>query len=86
MSPEMLPVDLMHLPTTLPLTTWGENGFMVIKNYNPAPEKVYSVILDRVLCHLFFFFFFFFFESGLLSVEAGPHVGLYIVVRYSSGS
>jgi hypothetical protein len=34
----------------------------------------------------FFFFFFFFFESGLLSVEAGPHVGLYIVVRYSSGS
>ena len=31
-------------------------------------------------------FFFFFFESGLLSVEAGPHVGLYIVVRYSSGS
>jgi len=30
-------------------------------------------------------FFFFFFVSGLLSVEAGPHVGLYICVRYSSG-
>jgi hypothetical protein len=31
---------------------------------------------------LFYFYFYFIFKSGLLSVEAGPHVGLYIVVRY----
>jgi len=31
------------------------------------------------------FFFFFFFRSVLLSVEARPHVRLYIHVRYSSG-
>ena len=27
--PEILPVGLMHLPITLPLTMWGETGFMV---------------------------------------------------------
>ena len=31
------------------------------------------------------YFFFFFFESSLLSVKAQPHVGLYILVCYSSG-
>ena len=32
-----------------------------------------------------FYFLFFIFESGLLSVEARPYVGLYIRVHYSSG-
>ena len=27
-------------------------------------------------------FLFIYFKSGLLSIEAGPHIGLYIVVRY----
>jgi len=27
--PEILPIDLMYLPITLPLTIWGANGFMV---------------------------------------------------------
>jgi len=38
-----------------------------------------------IVYHSFFFLFFFFFESDLLSLEARPHVGLYIRLCYSSG-
>ena len=37
--PGILPVDLMHLPITLSLTTWGANGFMV-RILIPPPRNI----------------------------------------------
>jgi len=54
--PEILPVGLMNLPITLPLTIWGANGFMV-RSIAPARNKTlqcfrFGVVSSRIRMRL----------------------------------